>query len=55
LIEVADRHPSIDVDLAGVRRLLPDDHAKDRRLAGTVRPDEADPFSTEYGEARVDE
>ena len=42
LAEIADGDAAIDLDLTFVRLLLPGDHAKQGRLAGAVRPDEAD-------------
>ena len=42
LAEIADRDAAIGRDLAFVRLLLARDRAEQRRLAGAVRPDEAD-------------
>ena len=42
LTEVADRQPLRHRDVAFVRRFFADDHAEERRLAGSVRADEPD-------------
>ena len=42
LAEIADGDAAIDRDLAFVGLLLAGDHAEQRRLAGAVRPDQAD-------------
>ncbi len=55
LAEVADRQLLRHRYVALVGRLFPDDHAKQRRLAGAVRPDEADLFSRIELEGGVDE
>ena len=42
LIDIAEMHRLTDLDAAVVRLVLFGDHAKQRRLAGAVRPDHAD-------------
>src|SRR3569623_3454840 len=42
LIDVTELHALADLDRAAVRLLLLGDHAEQRRLAGTVRADDAD-------------
>src|SRR3990170_2580982 len=42
LIDIAELHRVADADTAVVRRLLADDHAEERGLAGAVRADHAD-------------
>src|SRR5262245_53286423 len=42
LIDVRDLHGVADAEGAAVGLLLPDEHAKQRRLARAVRPDHAD-------------
>src|SRR5690606_23268772 len=39
LVDEGHLHRLADLDAAGVRLLLAGDHAKERRLAGAVRPD----------------
>ena len=55
LAEVADRQLLRHRDLALVGRLLADDHAEERRLAGAVGPDQADLLAGVELERRVDE
>ena len=55
LPEVADRQPLRDRHLAFVGRLLADDHAEQRGLAGAVRADQADPLAGVELERGVDE
>jgi hypothetical protein len=55
LAEVADRQFFRDRDFPLVRRLFPHDHAKERRLASAVRPDQADLFAGIELKRRVDE
>ena len=42
LVDIAELHRLADADRAGVGLFLAGDHAEQRRLAGAVRPDDAD-------------
>src|SRR5262249_2837947 len=55
LAEMADGRAAIDRDLSRVGLFLPDDHAKDRRLARAVRPDEPHLFAAKRGERCIHE
>ncbi len=55
LTEVADAQFFRHRDLAVVGRLFTDDHPEQRRLAGSVRPDEADLLARVQLERGVDE
>src|SRR6476659_1106247 len=41
LVDIAEVHAVAEPDLAGVRLLLPRDHAEQRRLADAIRADDA--------------
>src|SRR3546814_2745631 len=53
LVAIAERHRVADAELAAVRRLLRGDHAKQRRLARAVRPDDADDAARRQLEAQI--
>src|SRR5262249_50718921 len=53
LIDVAEMHRLADLDAALVGLFLVDDHAKQRRLAGTVRPDHADDAARRQAEGEI--
>src|SRR6185312_1382089 len=55
LAEVADGHAAIDGDLTLVGLLLAGDHPEQRRLAGTVRTDQADLLAPVERRRRLDE
>src|SRR5712691_11158611 len=55
LAEVADRYLPRHGDGAFIGRFLADDHAEERRLAGAVRPDQADLLAGIELEGGVDE
>src|SRR5262249_6233824 len=51
LVDVAERDGLADANVAAVGLLLISDHAKERRLAGAVRADDADDAARRQGEA----
>src|SRR6185503_8174747 len=53
LVDVRELDGVADRDVAGVGRLLPDDHAEERGLARAVRPDDADDAGPWQREAQV--
>src|SRR5258708_12822855 len=53
LIDVGELHGLADAERALVRRLLAHDHAEQGRLAGAVRPDDADDAAARKLEAEV--
>src|SRR5262245_23345706 len=53
LIDVAEMHRFADLDVALVRLFLSDDHAKQRCLAGAVRPDHADDAAGRQAESEI--
>ncbi len=55
LAEIADRHATIDGDLALIRQFLTGDHAKQRRLARTVWANKTDLLSALECRRRLDE
>ena len=55
LTEIADRHSFGNRHFPFVRALFPDNHPEERRLAGAVRPDEADLLAFVQLERGVDE
>src|SRR5262249_54685816 len=55
LREIADGRAALDEDAAGVRLLLADDQAEDRRLSGPVRTDEPHLLTAEHRHRGVEE
>ena len=55
LIEIADRDAAIDRYLALFGLFLADDHAEQRRLAGSVGADKADPLTLQKRGRSLDE
>ena len=53
LVDVADLHGLAEPERAGVRLLLSRDHPEQRRLAGAVRPDDADDAAARQREVDV--
>src|SRR5436309_3218064 len=53
LIDIAEIHRFADLDAALVLFFLADDHAKERRLAGAVRPDHADDAAGRQAESEI--
>ncbi len=53
LIDVADLHGLADLQRAAVRLLLSRDHPEQRRLAGAVRPDDADDAAARQREVEI--
>src|SRR5205807_293274 len=53
LIDVREAHALAEADRAGIGRLAPGQHAKEGRLAGAVRADDADDSAPRHSEAQV--
>ena len=53
MIDIAEMHRFADLDAALVLFFLADDHAKERRLAGAVRPDHADDAAGRQAESEI--